>query len=250
MSMYDTMYSFSAILLGSLVTDNHHLTDTERVNFMASGKILNLVSAFLVAKIGLNIFDEDDMPKFRVFLVSLSAIVTVLFLVAQAMTHYNIFIRWKSFKISFLDIKHEKPSTHNSSEKLKPRQVFKDFWLHDNFWAWIWMELLLEAQNSFYGAFLKTFVDQLLHDEGVSRERCDWLLSVSRPLGLILAILCYIPIGRMGYKKVYFSLFAVNFVMSAFMLLTATHQSTTSIAVFLVIYPAITSAVVSAGFHL
>jgi Na+/melibiose symporter-like transporter len=248
--MYHTLYSFSAILLGSLVTDNHHLTDKERVNFMASGKILNLVSAFVVAKIGLNVFDQDDMQQFRVFLVSLAAVVTILFLVAQAMTHYNILIRWKSTRVLFLEMKHEKPATHKSSEKLKPRQVFQDFWHHDNFWAWIWMELSLEAQSSFYGAFLKTFVDQLLHDEGISRERCDWLLSVSRPLGLILAIFCYIPIRGMGYKKVYFTLFATNFAMSLFMMLTATHQSTASIAVFLVVYPAITSAVASSGFHL
>jgi hypothetical protein len=248
--MYDTLYSFYAILLGSLVTDNHHLTDKERVNFMASGKILNLVSTFIVAKIGLVIFDQDDMQQFRVFLVLLAGVVTILFLVAQAMTHYNIFIRWKSTRVIFLEMKHEKPPSHKSSEKLKPRQVFQDFWQHDNFWAWIWMELLLEAQNSFCGAFLKTFVDQLLHDEGISRENCDWLLSMSRPLELILAIICYIPIRGMGYKKIYFTLFATNFVMSLFMLLTSTHQSTTSIAIFLVLYPAITSAVASSGFHL
>lgn len=244
------MFSFTAILLGSLVTDNHHLTDGERVNFMASGKIFSLVTSFVVAKIGLVIFDQEDMPKFRLFLVSLSAVVTILFLVAQSMTHYNIFIHWRSLRINLLDIKHEKPPTHKSSEHLRPRQVFQDFWRHDNFWAWIWMELLLEAQNSFYSAFLKTFVDQLLHDEGWSRETCDWLLSISRPLGLILAVLCYIPIRRTGYKRVYFVLFAVNFFMSLMMLLTASHRSTASIAAFLVVFPAITSAVMSSGFHL
>jgi Na+/melibiose symporter-like transporter len=248
--MYDTLYSFLAILLGSLVTDNHHLTDKERVNVMASGKVLNLVSAFLVAKIGLVIFDQEDMQQFRVFLVSLAAVVTILFLISQTLMHYNIFIRWKSTRIIFLEMKHEKSSTHKTSEKLKPRQVFQDFWHHENFWAWIWMELLLEAQKSFYGAFLKTFVDQLLHDEGISREKCDWLLSASRPLELILAIFCYIPIRRIGYKKVCFILFVTNFAMSLFMMLTATHQSTAFIAVFLVIYPAITSAVASSGFHL
>ncbi|KAG7374816.1 hypothetical protein IV203_013911 [Nitzschia inconspicua] len=248
--MYDTMYSFTTILLGSLVTDNHTLTDKERVSVLASGKVLSLVTTFAVSKIGLVIFDQDDMKKFRLFLVCLSAIVTVIFLLAQTMAHYHIFIRWESMRIIFLDVKHEKPPIHKSSEKLIPRQVVLDFWKHDNFWAWIWMELLLEAQNSFYSAFLKTFVDQLLHDEGVSRETCDWLLSSSRPLGLILAILCYIPIRRIGYTKVYNILIAISFAMSLLMLMTSTHQSTTFIAVFLVIYPATTAAVVSTGFHL
>jgi len=65
--MYDTLYSFTSILLGSLVTDNHHMTDKERINFMASGKILNLFAAFFVAKIGLEIFETNSMNQFRIF---------------------------------------------------------------------------------------------------------------------------------------------------------------------------------------
>jgi hypothetical protein len=251
MSMYDTTYSFMAILLGSLITDNHHLTDKERVNLLASGKTLNLISAFAVAKIGLLVFDEDDMRQFRIFLVILAGFVSVLFLMSQILTQYHVIFRWKAFSIRFLDM--NKRPDHQSQKnpaKLKAKQIAKDFWDHQNFWPWIWMELLLESQNSFSNAFLKTFVDRLVFDEGVSRERCDWLLSTIRPLGLVLGIFCYIPIRKIGYKNVYTFLFASNIVLCLALWAAATHNSTSLIVAFLMIYPAITTAVASSGFHL
>ena len=49
-----------------------------------------------------------------------------------------------------------------------------------------------EHAQFFSNAFLKTFVDQLVHDEGFSRDFSDWLLSIIRPLGLVCTIFCYI----------------------------------------------------------
>mmetsp|Transcript_16064 Transcript_16064/g.44424 ORF Transcript_16064/g.44424 Transcript_16064/m.44424 type:complete len:529 (-) Transcript_16064:148-1734(-) len=249
-SMYDTLYSFTAILLGSLVTDNHHLTDKERVNFMASGKILNLFASFFVAKIGLEIFETNDINKFRIFLVTVALFVAVIFLVSQMMIHYQVVVYWKSMRIRFL--RSHKRRTHGprATARLKPKQVIQDFWGYNNFWAWVGMELLLESQMSFSDAFLKTFVDQLLHDEGVSREGCDWLLSIVRPLGLICTILCYIPIRRLGYKNIYPVLFSTNIVLCSCIWLGASHKATGTIISFLIVYPAITTAVATAGFHL
>eukprot|EP00536_Pseudo-nitzschia_multiseries_P012793 jgi/Psemu1/244859/estExt_Genewise1.C_5080038 len=249
-SMYDTLYSFTAILLGSLVTDNHHLTDKERVNFMASGKILNLFASFFVAKIGLELFETNNMKTFRIFLVTLALFVALLFLVSQVMIHYQVVIYWKSMRMRFLRSHRRQTHVPKTTARLKPRQVMQDFWGHNNFWAWVRMELLLESQMSFFDAFLKTFVDQLLHDEGVSRESCDWLLSVVRPIGLICTILCYIPIRRLGYKKLYPVLFATNMILCSCIWFGASHKSTWVVISFLVIYPAITSAVATAGFHL
>ena len=249
-SMYDTLYSFTAILLGSLVTDNHHLSDTERVNFMASGKILNLFAAFVVAKIGLDIFETNNMNKFRIFLVALALFVALLFVVSQIMIHYQVIVYWKSMRIRFLQNHKRHNDAPKMTARLKPKQVIRDFWRYNNFWAWVGMELLLESQISFSDSFLKMFVDQLLHDEGVSREGCDWLLSAVRPLGLICTILCYIPIRRVGYKKLYPLLFAANIILCSFIWFWASHKSTGVIVSFLIIYPAITSAVATAGFHL
>lgn len=248
MSLYDTCFSFTTILLGSLVTDNHHMTDEERVWFMASGKIANLVAAFLVARIGLAMFDEDNMTRFRAFLWVLAVLVTSLFLVAQAMTVYAV--DWKT--LQFWPI--NKPAAlakRNTTVKLKFSQVVQDFWRHGNFWAWVGMELFLESQVSFVNAFLKTFVDRLVLDSGrVSREMCDWLLSIIRPLGLIAGIFCYIPIQQFGYRRVYPILFAVNATLCLYMLVAATYQSTYQIILFLMVYPTITVAVSSSGFHL
>jgi hypothetical protein len=252
MSMYDTLFSFTAILLGSLVTDNHHMTDQERVNFMASGKVVNLIASFAVARIGLYFFDEDYLGHFRAFLLLLAAAVSVMFVLAQIMTHYHIIVRFPSLSVRLTDMhpKKEGGEGTKTTAKLKPSQVIKEFWKHNNFWAWIGMEVFLESQNSFSSAFMKTFVDRLVHDQGVSRERCDWLLSTIRPLGLICGILCYIPIRRIGYKKLYPILFATNITISLYMLCFASYTSTGEIVAFLLVYPAITGAVASSGFHL
>jgi len=249
-SIYDTLYSFTAILLGSLVTDNHHLSDKERVNFMASGKILNLFAAFLVAKTGLEIFDTNNMNQFRIFLVVLALVVTVLFLVAQIMIHYQVVLNWKAMRVWFLNNDKRQSGASKTTARLKPKQVVQDFWGCNNFWAWVGMELFLESQISFSDAFLKTFVDQLVYEEGVSRELCDWLLSIIRPLGLICTILCYIPIRRLGYKKMYPILFGTNIIISTSIWFGASHKYTGVIVSFLIVYPAITGAVTAAGFHL
>ena len=249
-SMYRTLYSFTKILLGSLVTDNHHLTDQERINFMASGKTLNLVAAFFVAKIGLEVFETNNMNQFRIFLVALALFVAILFLISQIMIYYHVVPDWTTMRISFLHNKRRQNSAPKTNARLDPKQVFYDFWRYKNFWAWIGMEVFLESQISFSNEFSKTFVDQLVHDEGFSRESSDWLLSLIRPLGMVCTILCYIPIRRMGYQRVYPLLFATNILLSTFMWFKADHKSTDAIILFLMVYPSITAAVAIAGFHL
>jgi hypothetical protein len=249
-SMYDTLYSFTSILLGSLVTDNHHMTDTERVNFMASGKVVNLFAAFFIAKIGLDYFETNDLNQFRIFLVVLALFVAVLFLISQMMIHYHVILNPKTMTISVLNNHIPQKKSSQTTARPQPKQVMQDFWRYKNFWAWIGMEIFLESQIAFSNAFLKTFVDQLVHNAGVSRENCDWLLSIIRPLSLVCTILCYIPIRRIGYKRIYPFLFAANFLISMGMWLSASHTSTNAIILFLIIYPSITGAVATAGFHL
>jgi Na+/melibiose symporter-like transporter len=323
MSLYDTLNSFTTILLGSVVTDNHSMSDQARVQFMASGKVLNLVASFAVARMGLAIFarahshnsdtddttDSYDLTQFRIFLVLLSCSAGMLFIVGQAMingsgsggnssstlailrtTTRNLWRRSDSNKSR---LSASRRSQHRDSDydtatsaagttatdtststsantntggtgkkrKLYWRRVLQDFWRHDNFRAWIGMEMLLEAQNTFCITFLKTFVDQLiLRDEheveagggggGFSRGTCDWLLSMIRPLTQIVAIATYIPIRRLGYPRVYSILFWVNIVLSLLLLTLANESSTVMIIAFLCIYPVLTGAVQSAGFHL
>ena len=290
-SVYDTMYSLTAILLGSLVTDNHTMTDSERIWFMASSKIVNLLAAFVVTRIGLALFDINYLLPFQIYLVCVAVIVALLFLLAQIMTRYTLVWPTRQIKkkwfwkgdrgffngIRLVDTKkreddaidhdlteHTKKARTNK-RKLRLKQVLQDFWNHSNFWAWIGMELFLESQVSFCYAFLKTFMDRLIYDlekdyndrnddntseKGYSRETCDWLLSMIRPMGMIMAILCYLPIRRFGYPKLYRILFLVNATLSVIMLAFADHTSTNLILMFLIIYPTITFAVMSSGFHL
>ena len=64
-SLYQTLYSYTAILLGSIVTDSHTMTHQQRVAFMASGKAVNLVFSFIAGRIALMTFQEDNLHPFR-----------------------------------------------------------------------------------------------------------------------------------------------------------------------------------------
>jgi len=112
------------------------------------------------------------------------------------------------------------------------------------------MEMLLEAQVTFASFFLKTFVDGLLLEAGVSRANCDWLLSLIRPLTQIVTIFAYVPIRQMGYPRLYTLLFGFNICLAILLLTAANPTSTSWIVAFLVVYPVFTGAVQSSGFHL
>lgn len=241
MSLYDTMYSFTFILMGSVVTDNHQMSDSDRVQFMASGKVVNLITSFIVARLGLEIFEMNDMEHFQLFLLLLAIMVCVMFVFAQAM----------------MDTGSSSPTTAPSSKTdvkpkrtLQARQVCRDFWNHSNFRAWIGMELLLESQNTFCNSFLKTFVDRLILGDSFSRDSCDTILSLLRPLTQVFGILCYIPIRKLGYHRVYTALFASNLVLSLLCLLCGSPEKPYLTLAFLLVYYVSTGAVQSAGFHL
>jgi ABC-type multidrug transport system fused ATPase/permease subunit len=249
-SLYDAMFSFTAILLGSVVTDNHTMSDKDRVTFMASGRIANLIASFLVARIGLALFDTENLRQFQGFILILALMAALMFMVAQTLTRYSVAAQWRKCKLRLNNTQKSSEGGSKTTQRLNLRRAVRDISGHGNFWAWIGMELLLESQVTFSRSFLKTFVDRLLFDEGMSREYCDWLLAVINTLGQICSILCYIPIRRFGYDKLYRFLFVMNFSMSLMMLLTQAHWSTNAITAFLVIYPTLTGAIQSAGFHL
>ena len=203
MSLYDTMYSFMAILMGSVITDNHNMSDQDRIRFMASGKVVNLVASFLVARLGLEVFSKEDMAPFQTFVIVISLIVCGLFTLAQWMMKPDVVISFTKCRYRRTKFTRDKDDSSGkpTKRKLRLKQVIQDFWSHENFRSWIGMEMLLECQHNFVSSFLKTFVDRLVVDSGVSREACDWLLSLLHPMKQIAGIMCYVPIRRLGYRK-------------------------------------------------
>ncbi|KAL3938267.1 MAG: hypothetical protein SGBAC_006790 [Bacillariaceae sp.] len=250
-SLYDTICGFNTILLGSLVTDNHLMPDKERIWFMASGKLANLTVGLFVARIGLEVFDEENMHRFRRFLKFLASVAALMFGISQVLTKQSFRSERKKEKNDDkVSVDGDLSSDPSPNKQLKLRQAIRDLWNHKNFWSWIKMELLLESQVGFVNAFLKTFVDRLVFDAGMSRDYCDWILSAIPPAGLVCGVLIYIPIRTLGYHRVYPILFVANILLCCTMLLLANQASTDLIIFFLAVYPTITGAVQSAGFHL
>lgn len=289
-SLYDTLYSFTAILIGSVVTDNHQMSDKTRVQFMASGKVCNLIASFMVARIGLHLFDTKLLFRFRLFLLLLAFITALLFVIAQDMIsgwngkeNYGS-LGMRIFRILYPRSPHlhddsdanvglVNPSTNSSGYnnttsppppkrgRLQWKQVAYDFWCHKNFRIWIGMEMILEAQATFALFFLKTFMDRLVLDNGeealesagVSKTTCDFVLSMVRPLAQVAAIFSYIPIRQVGYPQVYRMLFLFNFGFSIFILSVVDINSADSsywILMYICLYPVISKGVQSSGFHL
>lgn len=315
LSLYYAGFAFSSIVMASVVNDNHHMSDHARVNYMASGKICNLLGSLVVTRIGLALFDPSDLYRFRMFLVALVAFAWTMFAVAQflissdraaledrkehslKLTLGYLLCPWSrpyAMRTSGGTYDHLYSPSHASpthrrtgsgsigggadspvpahldngtvnhhqqqQQRLHWRQVARDFGRHANFRSWIGMELLLEAQTTFTSFFLKTFVDGLLLDAVLDRTACDWLLSMVRPsTEIVSVIIMYLPIRRYGYKEVYLQLFYWNFLLSS-ALLYVIHSSSAEmtspttihqyVSLFLLVYPVLTGAVQSAGFHL
>lgn len=241
LSLYDAMYSFNAILVQSVVNDSHHMSDKTRVQFMASGKVTNLFASLLVARVGLSVFDTDNLRDFRRFLLFLSLMAVLLFLAGQRLIGQPS--PWRS----------PRRDEDYRVNHLRWRRVAEDFWQHSNFLTFSMMEMLLEAQTTFMAFFLKTFVDGLLLP-ALGRDLCDWLLTMIQPMTQVAAILAYLPIRRLGYRRVYNLLFWFNIGFSilaiALVQYTGTDLSSYTILAFVGVYPILTGAVQSAGFDL
>lgn len=253
MSVYDTMYSFMAILMGSVITDNHSMSDQDRIRFMASGRVVNLLASFLVARVGLSIFSKENMAPFQSFVIIIAVLVCGFFMIAQWMMKPGVIIsfktcRYRQFKVPAED--DDDATGKPTKRKLRLKQVVKDFWSHNNFRAWVGMEMLLECQHNFVSSFTKTFVDRLVVDAGVSQEASDWLLSLLHPIKQIAGIMCYVPIRKRGYRKVYTWMFWSNLILSVLCLAIASPSRPYLIIAFLLIHTVMTGAVQSAGFHL
>jgi hypothetical protein len=272
MSLYDTLYSLTMILYGSIGSDDSQMSQSSRIQLLVYTKIANLLASFLVARIGLYVFDARDLYRFRIFVLLLVVFVCGVAMAAQSLisgtgsgggVHRRLVPQQRHHEQQD-DSKVEEESLMSDVElkdtpllppkQLNWRQVVRDFRGHRNFWFWIGMEVLLESQNSFNMNFRKTFVDQLLIQSGnMSKETCDWWLSFSRPATTILSLSLFLPIRRYGYQLVYHGLFLFNFLISGVMLIygpSDIEYRVDLVAAFVFVYPVVTSAVLSAGFAL
>lgn len=203
LSLCVTMCSFAAILLGSVVTDNHNMSNRDRVRFMASLNVANLLTSFVVARTGLTVFHIEDLSRFRVFVLGVSFLASIMFVTAQhMMMSSGMFCKWNSLQNQQESVD-SYDGNHNSTpkKKLYLSRVMRDFCGHENFWAFIGMKMLLECQTNLLSSFVKTLIDCLVFDGGASCGTCGWILLLMRPLTQIAGILCCLPICHMGHQK-------------------------------------------------
>ena len=73
------------ISLASAVSDDHNMTDQERVTNFSNSQAYNLVTSLVVTTVGLNLFDFNSMRHFQIFIVVLAAIAVLVFGTAQSM---------------------------------------------------------------------------------------------------------------------------------------------------------------------
>jgi hypothetical protein len=268
LSLYDTMYSFAMILHSSIVMNDHEMSDVRRIRFLALCKGTNLLVSLAVARVGLYLFDPQRLVTFRLFLLALASLVGCLSMLAQRCISEPSTARCGSFPLRNRTerektsdgnptMESESPTFHPmKSRPLEWRRVVSDFWTHDNFRAWIGMEMLLEAQTTFHVFFRQTFFDRLVlvnadaEAGGVDKETSDWVLSTVGPMKALISLLIFLPIRRFGYPQVYRCVFVANMVMALCMLVFTTEHSTSWIVAFLILYPVLLSSIQSAGFAL
>jgi len=242
MSCYDTLFSWSAILMGSIVSDDSDMEHSTRITFFAANKVVGIVTSFVVAGAGLRVFDTGDLEPFRHYLLVLVGCVCVLGMIGQRL----------------MSSASPKTTSHETADakprrKLQLGRVVKDFLLHKNFLCWICMEMLLESQNTFLGSFTKTFVDHLVlgNSFAISKPFVDSVLSAMRPLRQVVGLLLLVPVKQYGYKRMYTLLFITNVGLSAiYLLFVNPDKHPYSILFYLVVYNTLAGAVLGAGFGL
>ena len=235
-SSYDTLLTFLSMLIGSYFTDNAHtLSESTRINFTASGKICNLIGSFIVGRVGLELFDTDDMKSFRVHVLILSGVACALFVLAQRLMYRAT------------DKDHESEKGGGRSN-LNLRRLVADLCRSENFLSFVAMEALLEAENEFSAGFGKIFFDRLLVD--LSEETADNILAAISPVSQVLSILLFMPIRRIGYRRIYSYLFQGKIFLSIIVLGLSGSSSTTVLTMFLVVNQIATAAVQTSCFYL
>ena len=242
MSLYDTMYGISTILYGSMFTDYHHLDEKARVMFMASGNVVNMLASYIVAWLGMSLYSTENLSSFRYFVVVLSSLSCILFVIAQQTMPQR---RGKSGSDDDMNPHKMKPK-----RKLYSYQVFRDFVTHKNFRMWIISEMLLKSQVNFSSLFLKTFVDHLLLGSGLSKEAGEMILTFIPPACQIAAICLYVPILQRGYQRMYMDAFKVKLILSSSLLVFGSSASVGFVSIFFVVDLVLSSAMQSSGFYL
>ena len=237
-SSYDTLLTFFSMLIGSYFTDNAHtLSESTRINFTASGKICNLIGSFIVGRVGLELFDTDDMTSFRVHVLILGGVACALFVLAQRLMYRAT------------DRDHESEKGGGRSN-LNLRRIVADLCRSENFVSFVAMEAILEAEIDFFAGFGKIFFDRLLVD--LSEETADNILAAIAPGSQVLSILLFMPIRRVGYRQVYRYLFQGKIFLSVVVLglFGFGSSSTTILTMFLVVNQIATAAVQTSCFYL
>ncbi|VEU34018.1 unnamed protein product [Pseudo-nitzschia multistriata] len=258
LSVYDTMFSFNCILQGSIVSDNHSMTQGQRIAFFVCRDLVGILAPLVVTKIGLSLFDVANLRPFRIYLVVLVLASSVLSVVGQGLINQHPKDRPSTAKqrggtsakrkgayrrvdtdgeggaavSKDTRVAERGEDDHGSSSSdvdddgdegtLRFWQVVRDFASHPNFRYWIAMEMLMEMQNTFVGNFQKTFVDRLLYAGGGgqwSRESCDWMLALLDPSTQVVGLLLFLPVQRYGYARMYSVVFFTNAVLASSLLL-------------------------------
>ncbi len=259
LSLYDTMFSFNCILQGSIVSDNHSMTENQRITFFALRDMVGILAPLVVTKIGLSLFDVSNLKNFRIYVVVLVIISSLLCIWAQSLIHKKNdgisavtsktlrkllpgFLFGSDSSSEYAKVNHQANNERTipsktivdgaeeegfstdtqDSRKLGFCQALSDFAAHPNFRYWIGMEMLMEGQNTFMGNFQKTFVDQLLRgsENGWSDAACDWMLALLDPCTQIVGLLLFLPIKRYGYALLYKVVFVTNICMASALLLS------------------------------
>lgn len=271
LTLYDTLSTITTISLASAVSDDHNMTDQERIANQSSSQLYNLVASLIVATLGIKLFDPQGLANFQIYVVLLAALAIFVFGAAQSIISgkyrdytsrnqkkrlWNI---WKGWTVAIpkeirMPTGMESSYSNNATDEAKRskivwRQVVKDLWNHSNFLRWLVLEMLLEMQTHFVLSFFKTFVDQLLVD--VPHIISDWSLTLLQPMHQLMTIACYVPIKYYGYPRVYTVGFVILWLLSSVTLLVASPTGATSwTLVFLVVYAVGSEALRASAFYL
>lgn len=233
MSAYDTMYSFCAIVTGSIITELN-VEDSEKVKILRTRAIVHVISGILGVQLGQIVYNNNDLTFFRMYLVMLSILSCLGFFFTGKLLEQN---QATEYTIP--------------PENQKSIGFFESFWSVlklKNFRYWLGMEMFLETQNNFNYNYLRIFLFHFAAGK-ISKESILLIVTFLPPFSNLFKLILYSFVQKLGIYAIYKNFLITKIVLSAAITFFIGNSNWIFILIFIIIN-FILNSVPSIGFNI
>lgn len=199
--LFECVYALATIVWYAPVVDDYYMSYNNRVYFMASGQVCNLLASLLARKMGEHALDMDLPNEFTILLIVVSLI---LFAMAQNLIQGSSRRLFDPQALLFLPKLKDRDDSSYGKRNLELMDAMRTLASSKSFRTWILTTVPFKA--------LVALMESALYHTSTEFQ-WHWMLSKTQPLKLIAVAAMYIPIQRFGYHRAFkFVFFVVSMI--------------------------------------